>query len=128
MNAKRNLPWVDCAEGDGALAELLLVVRACVEKLPPEYQEALATRDVQEISASKMSGFTDLAHDRVDEQLADARAALRSLLEPYLRSARSSLSAAPKPEGWRWCERPRARGVTGWGQRIRRSVHPGANQ
>ena len=99
------------------------MVRTCVEQLPPEFQEALATRDAHGVFDPEPSGFTDLASYRVDEQLADAREALRSLLEPYLHRAQGRVSATPDSEGWRWCKRSRARGVTGWGQRIRRSVH-----
>jgi Sigma-70, region 4 len=127
MEAMENVPWSDSADAKQQRAELLNIVRACVNKLPLASQRVLALCDIQGLPAAETAKILDLSTASVEERVALAREALRALIEPSLRAGQCRVLPAPglrQENAWRWCERPRARGVTGWGHRIRRSVHP----
>jgi hypothetical protein len=124
MNVKENVPWVESFDAEQQRDELLIAGRAFIESLPSEYQEVLARFDLTTLLAETATP-RGLPRNRVEARILDAREALRSLFEAYLQSCQGRMVGTPDP---RWCRAPRVRTVTGWGRRIRRSVHPGMNQ
>lgn len=61
------------------------LVRDQIEKLPEAYRVVLMARDIEQLSTEEASEALGLSEPALKTRLHRARAALRTLLEPYLR-------------------------------------------
>jgi RNA polymerase sigma-70 factor (ECF subfamily) len=76
---------------DGAAQELQTrqtqeLVRDQIDKLPEMYRAVLLARDIEELSTQEASDALGLSEAALKTRLHRARGALRTLLEPYIRS------------------------------------------
>lgn len=62
------------------------IVRDQIEKLPEPYRVVLMARDIEQLSTEEASEALGLSEPALKTRLHRARAALKTLLEPYLRS------------------------------------------
>ncbi len=65
------------------------VVRACVDRLPEPHRTVLMLGDGEGLDTHAIAGHLAIGEGLVREQLHEARLALRTLLDPYMRGARS---------------------------------------
>lgn len=77
--------------GDKAMlrAETRAVVRQCIGELPENYRTVLILRDIEELDTDETAARLGLTPNAVKIRLHRARQALRTLLDPHFRSARS---------------------------------------
>jgi RNA polymerase sigma-70 factor, ECF subfamily len=70
-------------------AETREVVRKCIAELPDNYRTVLILRDIEELDTEETAARLGLTPNAVKIRLHRARQALRTLLDPHFRSARS---------------------------------------
>jgi RNA polymerase sigma-70 factor (ECF subfamily) len=70
-------------------AETCAVVRQCIAELPDNYRTILILRDIEELDTDETAERLGVTPNAVKIRLHRARQALRTLLDPHLRSARS---------------------------------------
>jgi len=80
-------PWSENAETTLARTELSNVVRTSIDQLPDTYREVLLMRDIEELSTEETAKMLGITANAVKVRLHRARQALRTLLDPYMRSA-----------------------------------------
>jgi RNA polymerase sigma-70 factor (ECF subfamily) len=80
-------PWSETAETLLEREELRGVVRAAIDELPDTYREVVLLRDIEELSTEEAADVLGVTPNAVKIRLHRARQALRTLLDPYMRSA-----------------------------------------
>lgn len=70
-------------------AETRAVVRKCISELPENYRTVLILRDIEELDTVETAERLGMTPNAVKVRLHRARQALRTLLDPHFRSARS---------------------------------------
>ena len=80
-------PWTESADKVIEREELRASVRAAIEKLPDNYRIVLHLRDIEELSTAETAEILGTAKNVVKIRLHRARQALRTLLDPHMRSA-----------------------------------------
>jgi RNA polymerase sigma-70 factor (ECF subfamily) len=70
-------------------AEQRAVIRKCIGELPESYRTVLIMRDIEELDTDETAERLGLTPNAVKIRLHRARQALRTLLDPHFRSARS---------------------------------------
>jgi RNA polymerase sigma-70 factor (ECF subfamily) len=82
-DSDRERPTVDESKvlGDEALRR----VRSAIEGLPPKQREVIVLRDVAGLDAGEVSGMLGISPENERVRLHRARAAVRKMLEDYLR-------------------------------------------
>jgi RNA polymerase sigma-70 factor (ECF subfamily) len=70
-------------------AETRAVVRKCIGELPDNYRTVLILRDIEELDTEETAERLGLTPNAVKIRLHRARQALRTLLDPHFRSART---------------------------------------
>jgi RNA polymerase sigma-70 factor (ECF subfamily) len=81
-------PWCETAETILQRTELCGVVRAAIDDLPDTYREVLLLRDIEELTTEEAAEALGVTENAVKIRLHRARQALRTLLDPYMRSPR----------------------------------------
>ena len=79
-------PSAPAAEDPLVRAETRAQVRACIDQLPDAYRTVLFLRDIAELDTDQTAEWLGTTPGAVKTRLHRARQALRSLLEPILRS------------------------------------------
>lgn len=79
-------PWSETAETILQRTELCGVVRAAIDQLPDTHREVLLLRDIEELSGQEAAEVLGVTSNAVKIRLHRARQALRTLLDPYMRS------------------------------------------
>ena len=80
-------PWCETAETILQRTELCGVVHAAIDDLPDTYREVLLLRDIEELTTEEAAQVLGVTENAVKIRLHRARQALRTLLDPYMRSA-----------------------------------------
>ena len=80
-----NVPWSETAETLLERAEIRVVVRTAIDRLPDNYREVLVLRDLEELSTEEVAKLLGVTANAVKVRLHRARQALRTLLDPYMR-------------------------------------------
>jgi len=70
-------------------AEVRAMVRKCIGELPDNYRTVLILRDIEELDTDETAQRLGVTPNAVKIRLHRARQALRTLLDPHFRSARS---------------------------------------
>jgi RNA polymerase sigma-70 factor (ECF subfamily) len=81
--------WTLPADKAMMRAEQRAVVRKCIGELPENYRTVLIMRDIEELDTDETAERLGLTPNAVKIRLHRARQALRTLLDPHFRSARS---------------------------------------
>ena len=81
--------WNEPIERAMMRAETRAVVRGCIAELPDNYRTVLILRDIEELDTDETAQRLGLTPNAVKIRLHRARQALRTLLDPHFRSARS---------------------------------------
>lgn len=81
-----NVPWVETAETVLQRTELCALVRSCIDRLPDTYRVVLLLRDIDELSTEEAAEMLGVTPNAVKVRLHRARQALRTLLDPHMRS------------------------------------------
>ncbi len=82
-----SVPWTESAETMLQRAELRDVVRSSIDRLPDRYREVLLLRDIEELTPEETAQLLGVSRDVVKVRLHRARQALRTLLDPHMRTA-----------------------------------------
>lgn len=80
-------PWTESADHVIEREELRASVRETIEKLPDAYRIVLHLRDIEELSTAETAEILGTTKNVVKIRLHRARQALRTLLDPHMRSA-----------------------------------------
>lgn len=83
-SAAARVPAASTPESSAETQELLERVQRAMQSLPLDYQEALALRDVEELSASEAASVIGISVDALKSRLHRAREALRRALDSQL--------------------------------------------
>lgn len=81
--------WTEPVDVAMTRAENRAVVRRCIEQLPDTYRTVLVLRDIEELDTEQAARALGISDNAVKIRLHRARQALRTLLAPHFRSARS---------------------------------------
>ncbi len=81
-----SVAWNDPADVILERAELRQVVRDAIDKLPETYRVVLLLRDIEEMSTDEAAQTLDITANALKIRLHRARQALRTLLDPHMRS------------------------------------------
>ncbi len=81
-----NAPWVETAETVLQRTELCKLVRSYIDQLPDNYRVVLMLRDIEELSTEETAQMLGVTPNAVKVRLHRARQALRTLLDPHMRS------------------------------------------
>jgi RNA polymerase sigma-70 factor (ECF subfamily) len=84
-----SVAWSETADAMMQRAELSQVVRDSIDKLPETYRVVLMLRDIEEMSTEEAAEALGITANAVNTRLHRARQALRTLLDPYMRSVTS---------------------------------------
>ncbi|MEO6435054.1 MAG: sigma-70 family RNA polymerase sigma factor [Tepidisphaeraceae bacterium] len=79
-------PWTDDVIESAQRSELRDQVRRCIDQLPASYRTVLLLRDIEEFDTAETARLLECSENNVKVRLHRARQALRSLLEPMMRS------------------------------------------
>ncbi|HEU4889470.1 MAG TPA: sigma-70 family RNA polymerase sigma factor [Thermoanaerobaculia bacterium] len=79
--------WTESADNVIEREELRASVREAIEKLPDAYRIVLHLRDIEELSTAETAEILGTTKNVVKIRLHRARQALRTLLDPHMRSA-----------------------------------------
>jgi RNA polymerase sigma-70 factor (ECF subfamily) len=79
-------PWTESAQSVLEREELRETVRAAIERLPEAYRIVLQLRDIEELSTAETAEILGVTKNVVKIRLHRARQALRTLLDPSMRS------------------------------------------
>jgi RNA polymerase sigma-70 factor (ECF subfamily) len=80
-------PWQPAARLEQR--ERRRLVRESIAKLPDNYRTVLVLRDIEELDTAEVAALLELDPGVVKTRLHRARQALRTLLDPHLRTERS---------------------------------------
>jgi len=78
--------WSDQALSRVARSETQAQVRACIDRLPDNYRMILLLRDIEELDTRKTAELLKISVPSVKTRRRRARQALRTLLDPIVRS------------------------------------------
>jgi RNA polymerase sigma-70 factor (ECF subfamily) len=78
-------PWRRTAQDEALLAETRAMVRAAIDRLPPNYRDVLLLRDIEQLDTAQSGAVLGLTPNAVKTRLHRARLALRALLDPHFR-------------------------------------------
>ncbi len=79
-------PWTESAQTVLERAELRDAVRKSIDQLPENYREILLLRDIEELTADETAEALGISKNVVKVRLHRARQALRTLLDPSMRT------------------------------------------
>jgi len=79
-------PWGELPEDPVVQAELCVEVRAAIDTLPEPYRLALFLRDIEELSNEELAQALGVTVNAAKIRVHRARQALRTVLEPRMRS------------------------------------------
>ncbi|HKS21362.1 MAG TPA: sigma-70 family RNA polymerase sigma factor [Thermoanaerobaculia bacterium] len=79
-------PWQEPADAMLEREELRRLVRETIERLPESYRVVLILRDLEELSTEETAAMLGATANAVKIRLHRARQALRTMLDPYVRS------------------------------------------
>jgi len=83
-----SVPWSESADAVLEREELRAAVRAAIEKLPDAFRIVLVLRDIEEMSTAETAEILGTTKNVVKIRLHRARQALRTLLDPAMRSGK----------------------------------------
>ena len=81
-----SMPWCESAESIFERMQLCERVRASIDELPDTYREVLLLRDIEELSTDEAAALLGVTPNAVKIRLHRARQALRTMLDPYMKS------------------------------------------
>lgn len=81
-----SVPWTESAQTVLERTELCAHVRECIHRLPDSYREVLLLRDIEELSTGETAELLGISSNAVKIRVHRARQALRTLLDPKMRS------------------------------------------
>jgi RNA polymerase sigma-70 factor, ECF subfamily len=84
-----SVAWNEPADAVLQRAELAQVVRDAIDRLPETYRVVLMLRDIEEMSTEEAAAALGITANALKIRLHRARQALRTLLDPYMRSVTS---------------------------------------
>ena len=87
--AQSSVPWCESAETMLQRAEMRDLVRSCIDRLPDTYRVVLVLRDIEELTTEESAEVLGVTPNAVKIRLHRARQALRTLLDPHMRSVAS---------------------------------------
>lgn len=79
--------WSETAEDILQREQARALVRECIERLPEPYRVVLVLRDIEQLPADVVATKLQISRDTLKVKLHRARQALRTLLDPHMRSA-----------------------------------------
>lgn len=82
-------PWRASAHDEAEREQERRIVRACIDQLPEKYRLVLLLRDIEEWDTEETAKALETNSNVVKIRLHRARQALRTLLEPHMRGAKS---------------------------------------
>ena len=82
----RSVAWCESAETILQRAETCALVRAAIDELPDTHRVVLLLRDIEELSTEEVAETLGVTPNAIKIRLHRARQALRSLLDPHMRS------------------------------------------
>ena len=82
-----SVPWTESTESILQREELRELVRASIDRLPESYREILLLRDIEELTPEETAETLGISKGVVKVRLHRARQALRTLLDPMMRTA-----------------------------------------
>ena len=82
-----SVPWDESAESVLQRAELRELVRSAIDRLPEQYRIVLLLRDIEEMTTEETAQALGITANAVKIRLHRARQALRTLLDPQMRSS-----------------------------------------
>jgi RNA polymerase sigma-70 factor, ECF subfamily len=77
--------WEGSADELLERAETRRIVRACIDRLPPNYRTVLILRDIEELGTAEVAERLGITPNAVKIRLHRARQALRQLMDPHFR-------------------------------------------
>lgn len=80
-------PWSESAETMLERSELRDIVHSSIDQLPDPYRVVLLLRDIEELSTEETAKLLGVTPNAVKVRLHRARQALRTLLDPHMRTA-----------------------------------------
>jgi RNA polymerase sigma-70 factor (ECF subfamily) len=84
-----SVPWCESADTILERAELRELVRSSIDRLPDTYRVVLLLRDIEELTTEESAEALGITPNAVKIRLHRARQALRTLLDPHMRSLAS---------------------------------------
>lgn len=84
---ERSVRW-EAADSQLERTERCNLVRACIDRLPESYRAVLLLRDIEELDTEETAEILQMTPNAVKVRLHRARQALRTLLDPHMRSVR----------------------------------------
>jgi RNA polymerase sigma-70 factor (ECF subfamily) len=79
--------WAETAEDLLQREQARALVHDCIERLPESYRVVLVLRDIEQLPADVVAAKLEISRDNLKVKLHRARQALRTLLDPHMRSA-----------------------------------------
>ncbi|HEX9407774.1 MAG TPA: sigma-70 family RNA polymerase sigma factor [Thermoanaerobaculia bacterium] len=83
-----SVPWAETAESILQRKQTRDLVRASIDSLPETYRVVLLLRDIEEMTTEETAKLLGITANAVKVRLHRARQALRTLLDPHMRSMR----------------------------------------
>ncbi len=83
-----SVPWAETAESILQRKQTRDLVRASIDSLPETYRVVLLLRDIEEMTTEETAKLLGITANAVKVRLHRARQALRTLLDPQMRSMR----------------------------------------
>ncbi len=80
-------PWPEDPENALATKQTAGLVRDCIDQLPESYRTVLILRDIEELDTAEAARLLQVSPGAVKLRLHRARQALRTLLDPHVRTA-----------------------------------------
>ena len=87
--ASATLPWRASAHDEAEREQERRMIRGCIDQLPEKYRLVLLLRDIEEWDTEETARALGTNSNVVKIRLHRARQALRTLLEPHMRGAKS---------------------------------------
>ena len=84
-----SVAWIEPADAMFERGELRATVRAAIDRLPESYRIVLLLRDIEEMTTEETAQALGISANAVKIRLHRARQALRTLLDPHMRNAKS---------------------------------------
>ncbi|HVT43045.1 MAG TPA: sigma-70 family RNA polymerase sigma factor [Thermoanaerobaculia bacterium] len=81
-----SVPWAESAETILELRELSNLVQRSIDQLPDTYRVVLLLRDIEELTTEEAAQILGVTPNAVKIRLHRGRQALRTLLDPHIRS------------------------------------------
>jgi len=84
-----SVPWCESAESVLERMEMCDLVRSCIDQLPGTYREVLLLRDIEEMATEEVADLLGITPNAVKIRLHRARQALRTMLDPHMKTGRA---------------------------------------